>query len=84
MLEIKDYREIKVIAEALKALKEPIWMDLAKRIKKGTPLEKIKEYRKEFDEMMNPFRTEGLCNRVLKKIDELDERLLKEIGGDKE
>ena len=73
-----EHREIKTIEESVRKHREEIWKNLP--IPKHKPLEWIKEVRKEFESITNPFLEEGRCNNVLKKIQDYDEMLIREFN----
>ncbi len=75
-----SYSEFALIRQCIQEHKEIEWKSLMKRARNNISFDIIKECRKEFDENVNQFYLEGLCNKVLIKLDKVEVEAQKELG----
>lgn len=67
------YKQFSMIREAMLEKREKIWQEKYGWRAKNVPIKELREAKKRFDEIMNQWCEEGICNSILKEIDKIEE-----------
>lgn len=77
-----NYKEFAMIREALEEKRENIWKERYHYIIKKNKLsfEEVQKAKEKFNQITNPNTREGICNTLLKKLEEIEEQAQIALG----